>query len=224
MNGRLNRQLTVTVLVLLQLSAVIPAQRSQSARPAKPAAKSPVRSYTIAVAQSEIIVLLTQEGLISRLHPNHRVAVGRFSGSIELPADDESKASVTVEAAAKSLTNVDKDMSDFERRGFQDVLHNSVLESERFPSITFRSVSVTDLRRIAENRTFTLNGDLTLRGVTRKVSIPVSLTLKNGQLRATGEAKFRQSDFKMKPYTGALGSIKIGDEVKVSFTIIATAS
>ncbi len=169
------------------------------------------------------MVLLAQEGLLSRLHPNHRVAVSSFSGSIELPTD-ESKAALTVEAAAKSLANVDKNLSDFERRSFQDVLHNSVLESERFPSITFRSVSVTDLRRTAEHRTFTLSGELTLRGVTRKIAIPVSLTLKNGQLRATGEAKFRQTDFKMKPYTGALGSIKIGDEVKVSFTIVATAS
>jgi polyisoprenoid-binding protein YceI len=210
---RHNRQFVlVTALALLLLYASGSAQRGRVSKP---------KQFTLADAQSEITVLLTQEGLLSKRHPHHRVAVKAFSGSVQLPAD-ESKVSVTVTAEAKSLVNVDKTMTDFERSNFQDVLHNSVLESARFTTIRFSSVSVADMRTTNEGRNFTLNGDLTLRSVTKRISVPVSVVVKDKQLRATGEAKFKQTDFGIKPYVGALGAIRIGDEVRVSFTIIAT--
>jgi polyisoprenoid-binding protein YceI len=209
-----NRQIIGAALTLtLLLHASGSAQRGAVAKS---------KLFTIASAQSEITVFLAQEGLISKRHPNHRVAVKAFSGSVQLPPD-ESKVSVTVTAEAKSLVNVDKTMGDFERSNFQDVLHKNVLESARFTTIRFSSVSVADIRTTNEGRNFTLNGDLTLRSVTKRISVPVSVVVKDKQLRATGEAKFKQTDFGMKPYVGGLGTIRIGDEVRVSFTIIATA-
>ena len=63
-------------------------------------------------------------------------------------------------------------MAEFERREFHNVLNNSVLESDKFPMIKFVSVSVSDARKSGETRSFTLNGDLTMRDVTKRVSFP----------------------------------------------------
>jgi polyisoprenoid-binding protein YceI len=180
------------------------------------------RTYTIDSSQSRVIVHLSQSGLIARRHPRHEVEVKDFNGKIDVSTRDEKEIEVEVEAQARSLTNIDKTMSEFERGGFHNVLHNSVLDSEKFPTIKFTSVSLSNDRRIGEQRKFTLNGELILRGVTRRVSVQVDLDkMTDRELKATGEGTIKQSDFSIQPYEGGLGTIKIGDEVKVSFVIVA---
>ncbi len=203
----------LAALLLLTLNQSFWAQRSKQ-NPAP-------RTYTIDLSQSQITVTLTQEGFIARRYQNHRVEVRNFAGKIEVSQKDETQVGAEVEAESKSLTNVDQEMSEFERKEFHNVLKNTVLESDKFPKIKFLSVSISDVQKSGETRSFTLNGDLTLHGVTKRVAFPVNVRMTKELLRATGEAKLKQSDFGMKPYSGGLGMIKIGDEVKVSFTVVA---
>jgi polyisoprenoid-binding protein YceI len=182
------------------------------------------RIYTIDPASSRIMVQLTQEGFLAKLRPRNEVVVKNFNGKIQVAQNDESDIAVVLESEVNSLTNVDKDMSEFERKEFHNVLHNVVLESEKFPTIKFASISVTDVQGSNEGRTFTLNGDLTIREVTRRVAIPLSVTIRDQELRAAGEGRIKQSEFGIKPYTGGLGAIKIADEVKVNFVIVAKIS
>jgi polyisoprenoid-binding protein YceI len=178
------------------------------------------RTYTIDISQSRMIVHLSQTGLIARRHPRHEVEVKDFKGKIEVSTRDEREIDVEVEAQTRSLTNIDKTMSEFERGGFHNVLRNSVLEAEKFPTIKFTSISVTGVSSAGTK--FTLNGDLILHGVTRRVGVQVDLDkITDQELRATGEGTIKQSDFDIEPYEGGLGTIKIGDEVKVDFIIVA---
>jgi len=186
---------------------------------ARPTQAKP-RVFTFDASASEINVLLTQEGLIKRLHPTHRVVAKSFSGRIELPKD-ETKMTAQMEAEAKTMTNMDTTMGEFERKEFHAVLRNTVLEADKFPSIKFVSVSISELQKTGDKRSFTINGDLTLHGVTKRVAFPVNATVSEKELRATGEAKLKQSDFEMKPFEKGLGLIKIGDEMKVAFTVVA---
>jgi polyisoprenoid-binding protein YceI len=211
-----------TLLVCFGIFVCFVFSLSSLAQRAKQQPKS--RVYTIDTAQSRLIAHLTQEGLIVKRHPNHQVDVKTYTGKITVSTSDETQLRVEVEAESRSLTNIDKTMSDFERNGFHHVLRNEVLESEKFPTIKFTSVSVTDVERSGVDRKFTLNGDLLLHGTTRRVAVPVEAKFTDQELRATGEAKFKQSDFGIKPYEGGLGTIKIGDEVRVSFMVIARSS
>jgi polyisoprenoid-binding protein YceI len=183
--------------------------------------KDKTRTYTIDLSQSRVTATLTQEGFIARRYPTHRVEVKNFSGKIEVSERDETRIAVEVESETKSLTNIDEGMTEFERKEFHNVLNNLVLESDKFPKIKFVSASVSDARKSGETRTFTLNGDLTMRDTTKKVSFPVAVTIAKDQLRATGEASLKQSDYGIKPYSGKLGLIKIGDDVKINFEIVA---
>lgn len=182
-------------------------------------AKSP-RQYSLDLAQSQLSLTLVQEGLLSKKYPTHQVVVKNYDIAITMPRD-ERQTSVQVYAEAKSFANADKTMSEFERRGFHDVLHNKVLECDRFPAIQFKSVNLSELKKSGDTRTFTLHGDLSLHGVTRRASFPVTVTLAGDQLRATGEAKLKQSDYAIAPYSGAAGLIKIGDELQINFSITA---
>lgn len=178
------------------------------------------RTYTLDLAQSQLSLTLVQEGMLSKRYPTHLVVVKNFSCNITLPRD-EKLTTVALEAEAKSFANADKIMSEFERRGFHDVLQNKVLESERYPTIKFKSVSVSGLKKTGDTRNFTLNGELALHGVIKRVAIPVQVTLADDQLRATGEASLKQSDYGIQPYEGNMGLIKIADELKINFSIVA---
>ena len=183
-----------------------------------------MRIYTIDIESSRITAQLTQEGLLAKFRPRNEVEVKSFNGKIQVSPNDESDIAVVLESEVRSMTNIDKDMSDFERKEFHNILHNVVLESEKFPTIKFASISVTDVQRADDSRNFTLNGDLTIREVTRRVAVPVSVTIRDQELRATGEGRFKQSEFGIKPYVGGLGAVKIGDEIKVNFVIVAKTS
>ncbi len=209
--------LTMTVLFLLAPGQNPPAKRPSSS-------KNVVQNYSMDLAQSEIKLILTQEGLLARRRPVHNVGVKNFSGKILYPPKDETKVSITLDAETSSFENIDPDMADIERRGFMDVLHNKVLEIDKYPKIMFKSASVSDVKSRGNNRSFTLSGDLTLHGTTKRVAFPVNATIDKSMLRGTGEAKLKQTDFGMTPFQGGLGTIKIADELKITFVIVAKPS
>ncbi|MGE0102461.1 MAG: YceI family protein [Blastocatellales bacterium] len=183
----------------------------------------PAGVYEIDPGKSEITAVLNQEGLMGRLRPTHTVTIFRYSGRVELPPGNEIKGSAAIEAESASLANTDRNISEIEKREFENILHNTVLETSKFKSIEFQSTAITGLTRSGDTRSFTLNGKLKLRGVTRDVSLPVKVTVSGNKLTAVGEGRFKQSDFGITPYTGGFGAIKIGDEVKVRFNVVANA-
>ena len=67
---------------------------------------------------------------------------------------------------------------------------------------------------------FDAKGDLVVAGVTNKISMPVNVTpLGNKKLKIAGNTAVKMTDFKILPPAPALalGLIKTGDEVKLSF-------
>lgn len=178
------------------------------------------RTYTLDLAKSQLTLTLVQQGMLSKRYPTHLVVVKNFTCQITLPRD-EKRTTVVLEAEAKSFTNADNLMSEFERRGFQHVLQTKVLESERYPTIKFKSLSVSGLKRHGETRNFTLHGELALHGVTKPVALPVTVKLTHEELRASGAASLKQSDFGIEPYAGNMGLIKIADELQINFSFVA---
>jgi polyisoprenoid-binding protein YceI len=66
-----------------------------------------------------------------------------------------------------------------------------------------------------------LDGELTLRGVTRSQPVAAKVTLKGDVLRATGDFSILQSDYEIRPVSAVGGTIKLKDELKLSFIISA---
>lgn len=177
--------------------------------------------YMIDLSASTITVTIFQEGLLSRIRPTNAIAVKNFAGRVALGPESETRAAVEVDVEAASFTNVDKEISEVERKEINTVIHEKVLESARFPQITFRGAAIQDLKRKGDKEDFILEGDLTLRAVTRRVAVPMSVRIAGGQLRAIGEGTLKQSDFGITPYAAAFGLIKIRDEVKIAFNVVA---
>jgi len=187
--------------------------------------QSKARTYTIVPSESSFWVFAGKSGLFSALAYDHEIGVKSFSGRVVVPEAGASGGALELDVEAKSLAVLDKKVSEEDRKKIFDAMHNEVLESAKHRKITFKSVSVDDVKQIGnESYSFTLNGDLTLHGVTKRIAVPVNATITPQQLRATGKYPLKQTDYGIKPYSAAGGTIKVKNEVVVNFSIVAKAS
>jgi polyisoprenoid-binding protein YceI len=66
-----------------------------------------------------------------------------------------------------------------------------------------------------------LTGKLTLHGQTQPQQIAAQVLVSGDQMSASGEFSVRQSSFGIKPVSVAGGTMKIKDDVKVTFDFVA---
>lgn len=180
------------------------------------------RTYTIVPGESSFWVFVPKTGLLSGLAHDHEIGVKSFSGKIVVPESGTGGGSLELNVDAASLEVLDKKPSEADKKKIYNSMHNEVLESAKHPKITFKSVSVDDLKSTGgDSYGFALSGDLTLHGVTKRITVPVSLTINAKELRAVGKYTLRQTDFGIKPYSAAGGTIKVKNEITVHFNIVA---
>ncbi len=185
-------------------------------------ATAQTKTYTIVPSESSFWVFAGKSGVFSALAHDHEIGVKSFGGKVTVPQSGAAGGSLQLEVEAKSLVVLDKKPSEEDKKKIFDSMHNEVLESARYEKISFRSVSVSDLKQTGDKAySFTLSGDLALHGVTKRIAVPVTLTITPPQLRAVGKYTLRQTDFGIKPYSAAGGTIKVKNEVVVHFDIVA---
>ncbi len=192
--------------------------------PVVASAQSKARTYTIVAAESSFWVFAGKSGLLSALAHDHEIGVKSFTGRVVVPESGASNGSLELDIDAKSLAVLDQKVSEEDRKKIFDAMHNEVLESAKHQKIMFKSVSVSDVKRTGnDSYSFTLSGDLTLHGVMKRIAIPVNATITPQQLRATGKYPLKQTDYGIKPYSTAGGTIKVKNEMVVNFSIVAKA-
>jgi polyisoprenoid-binding protein YceI len=116
---------------------------------------------------------------------------------------------------------VQDDISDRDRREIERLMNQDVLETAKFPEILYEasSISVTKLGDALFSAL--LNGSLTFHGVNRSEPITTRVTWMGSMLRASGEFSLNQSNYDVKPVSVAGGALKLKDELKFSFEIVA---
>jgi polyisoprenoid-binding protein YceI len=139
-----------------------------------------------------------------------------FTGTANYNDADVTKSSVEFSAKVTSVdTGVAGRDGHLRRDDFFDV--------EKFPDMTFKSTSVKK-----KGKNLIVNGDLTLRGVTKPVSIPFAITgflpgERGTRMGITGETTINRRDFGVN-YGGNLPGTtipQIADQVKVVLQIEA---
>jgi len=186
--------------------------------------QSRTRTYTIVPSESSFWIFVGKTGLFSALAHDHEIGVKSFSGRVVVPAAGASGGSLEMEVDAPSLVVLDKKPSEEDKKKIFNSMHNEVLESAKYQKITFKSVSVSDVKQTGNDAyNFVVNGDLTLHGVTKRIAVPVAATVTPQELRATGKYTLKQTDYGIKPYSAAGGTIKVKDDIVINFNIVAKA-
>lgn len=182
------------------------------------------RTYKIIAAESNLWVYVAKGGLLSALAHNHNIGVRSFSGTVTVPESGASGGALMLEIDAASLNVADKGINEKDRAEITKSMHGEVLQSDKFAKIIFKSVSVGEVKSSGgDNYSFTVQGDLTLHGVTKRIGVAVAATITAQQLKATGKYTLKQSLFGITPYSKAGGAVKVKDDVIVNFSVVAKA-
>ncbi|MBS1795548.1 MAG: YceI family protein [Acidobacteria bacterium] len=159
-------------------------------------------------------------GLLSFAGHDPFFAVRRYGGEIRFADDGRTVESMLVVARAESIALVD-DVGEKDRRELERALREEVLETADFPEIFFVSKDVSLAERRAGVFIATAHGALSLHGRTQPLTIAAEVSFGNGLLYASGEFHLRQSDFEIERVTAFGGTLKVKDEVVVSFDLVA---
>jgi polyisoprenoid-binding protein YceI len=183
------------------------------------------RTYSIDASESNLWVSVGKSGLFSALAHEHEIGVKSFTGRVVLPESGASGGTLELEIETKSFIVLDKKVSEKDRSEIYNAMHNEVIESAKFPKITFKSSSISNLKQTGDNGyTLILNGDLNLHGVSKRIAVPIEATQSPQQLRATGKYTLKQTDYDIKVYSAAGGTVKVKNDVVINFNIVAKVS
>ena len=177
-------------------------------------------TYSIDKSSSKFTVRAFATGMLSSLGHSPTFAIRDFDGDLAFSPDALNATSLRVNVRADSLEVMD-DIKNKDRQEMENTMNQTVLETAKYPAISFASTSVSS-SQLGEGRyQANLNGNLTLHGNTRPVTIPTQVTLMGDMLRAGGEFPLLQSSFGIAPVSVAGGTLKLKDELKFAFDIVA---
>jgi polyisoprenoid-binding protein YceI len=139
----------------------------------------------------------------------------QWSGTMNVDADNPAASSASLSIDARSIEILEavggmKGLSDKDRRDIGKNIDEKVLDTGKFPSLTFESTSVSGS---APN--FNVAGNMTIKGTTRPVN--VALTVNGSQVAA--RTSISQKDFGIKPFSAMMGAIKLRDDVDFELTV-----
>ncbi len=176
--------------------------------------------YLINAMVSRFTVQAFASGLLSAFGHNPNIAIRDISGEAQFnpAAVEQSSLHLVVKAGSLAVTD---SISDKDRRDIEKEMRENVLEIDKYPAIVFDAPHVVVREESNAGWDVTLKGSLTLHGVTHPQTVPARITLTGEMLRAFGEFSLRQSDYGIRPTSAVGGGLKVKDEVKFTFDIVA---
>lgn len=201
------------------MAAIVNSTRRDETEKPMQLEKTAVR-YAIDSKLSRFTVRAFASGVLSAFGHNPTIAVHDFAGEVQSMPDEVQGASLRLVAKAESLETVD-DISDKDRREIQRQMHEEVLESSQYPEIVYECNSILGNKIRHGQYAVALNGELTLHGVTRGQTIMARGVLTDDTLRAFGDFSLLQTDYDIKLVSALGGALRVKDELKVSFDIVA---
>ena len=104
------------------------------------------------------------------------------------------------------------------------MLGADVLDVRSFPTATFTVHSIQSLSAKGVAAQYRLDGDFTLHGKTRKLTVVAEGTPMSGHIRLRGGFDILQSDYGITPYSKAFGAIGVADRLTIWGDLWVSAS
>ena len=196
--------------------------------PAMVAVPAGAREYQVVAADSLLQIFVFRGGAMARLGHNHVIASHHLSGpvyvtddpfgtrfDISFPVGELTVDEPALRAAAgpEFRPGVPENAREGTRR---NLLSGALLDAERFPSVRLRA---TDVRAVGG--TYDVGVEVTLKGSTYALRVPVSVKRQDGAILASGEFPLQQSQLGLEPFTAAMGALVVLDDMRVKFDVLA---
>lgn len=185
------------------------------------------QAVTVSAKQSFVAAVVYKAGAASAVSHDHAIQAKNLSGTgvwhptdaaqcaIEvttrvselLPDPPEVRVKVGLLAAGPSESQREEVLSHI-KADYQ-------LDSARHDTIRFVSTRIS-----GTSGDVLVSGEMTIRGVTRTVEVPMRLTRLEDGLRARGKLRIKQTDFGYKPFSALFGALAVKDEVDIVMDIV----
>jgi polyisoprenoid-binding protein YceI len=176
--------------------------------------------YVIDGRSSRFTVRAFATGLLAAMGHDPTIGIRDFSGELKFNPDKFEASSLKIIIKSSSL-NVQDDISAKDLREMERLMNQEVLETAKFSEIVYEAPNISVTKMADMLYSATLKGNLTLHGVSHSQPINARVALLGSMLRASGDFSLSQTDYDIKLVSVAGGALKLRDELKFSFEIVA---
>jgi polyisoprenoid-binding protein YceI len=179
--------------------------------------------YLIDPSASRLTVRAFAGGMLSGMGHSPTFIARDLAGQVTFDPESPGSASVRLRIGSASLAVLDS-VSDKDRREIERTTSLEVLESPDYPEILFETSRAALAGGAGGPYQAVLDGVLTLHGTSLPLQVLARVYPLGDMLRAQGEVTLRQSDYRINPVSVAGGMLKVKDEVKLAFDLVARAA
>lgn len=159
-------------------------------------------------------------GLLSSFGHNPTIGIRDFDGKIECEPDTFANAHLRLTLRTKTMDVLDEMKRD-DREKLEQEMYGKVLEIDRFPAAMFESRKIT-VQKLSDDLLMAhVQGELQFHGTSHDLGFDCRVTRMGTMLRISGQFALQQSDYSIKPFSFAGGALKLKDELKFSFELVA---
>jgi len=186
------------------------------------------KEYQVVGEESLLQILVYRGGAMARLGHNHVIASHHLAGIVSV-TDDPTQTRFDIGIPVNELTIDEPAMREQAGADFppgvpqsardgtrKNLLSAALLDGENFPEIRLRATDV-----IAAGEGFDVGVEITIKDQVHMVRVPVALERRSGALTARGEFPLKQSELGFKPFSVAMGTLVVLDEMRIHFEVVA---
>jgi polyisoprenoid-binding protein YceI len=176
--------------------------------------------FVIDAGASRFTVQAFATGLFSAMGHNPVIGIRNFGGEVNFNSEALQASGFKIAIQAGSLS-VQDDISDKDRREIEKLMNEQILETTKYPEIVYEAPQVSVTKLGDSLYSATASGNLSFRGISHNQLVTARVAVFGDMLRASGDFILRQSDYGIKPISVAGGALKVKDELKFSFELVA---
>jgi len=157
---------------------------------------------------------------------NAKKVTGEHSGYLSLGdgkvmVENNNVVSAQVNMDMNSIVCTDLTNEEYNAKLIGHLKSDDFFSVEKNPNANFEITSV----KPTSNGEYTVNGKLTIKGITNEISFPAKMSVANGTVKANGKAKIDRTKWDIRYGSGkffdGLGDKMIYDEFEITFEIVA---
>ncbi|WP_010520848.1 YceI family protein [Aquimarina agarivorans] len=146
---------------------------------------------------------------------NGKVTFFSYATSENIKAENDQVLSLFEPETKKIAVSILMRAFQFEKSLMQEHFNDSYIESDIYPKATFEGVVLNFDKDLSGTQTKIINGDFTLRGISKPIKIKADITKKSNTYEIIGETELNVKDYKIK--VPQILANRIAQTVKISF-------
>jgi polyisoprenoid-binding protein YceI len=176
--------------------------------------------YRFDPGNSRFTVQAFAGGLLSFVAHSPTFAVRDFAGEVRFDPEAPAATSLWLTVRADSLDLLDP-VKPADREEIEGRMRREVLQAGVNAEIHFEADDLTGRRAGDNGYQVRLHGRLTLHGVVHPHDLDAELLYYPDGVRLSGETILRLSDYNIRPVTALGGTIRLRDELRLAFDLVA---